>query len=90
MHECVKNYVISFEKVKKSANHLKPASQRSVGPIIAKLASISGEMEKSAIPNKESAEEIIPKLASKSLPAPKTRNAAKKRKPGISRDAEVS
>ena len=47
LNDCVKNKVVSISTVKKSASRLKPAMQRSLGPILAKLSSKNVEKDES-------------------------------------------
>jgi hypothetical protein len=73
LQECVENRVISLESVKKGASRLKPAQQRSVGPILAKLSAgdptTSGKEDAST---SEASNEKVPSVAS-STPVQKKR-----------------
>jgi hypothetical protein len=74
LQECVKHGVLSLGSAKKSAFRLKPAQQRSVGPILAKLSAADPTSGKEDPSTNEASSEKAPSVAS-STPVQKQRTS---------------
>jgi hypothetical protein len=74
LQECVKNGGLSLESTRKSASRLKPAQQRSVGPILAKLSAADSTSGKEDASTSEASNEKAPSVAS-STPVQKQRTS---------------
>jgi hypothetical protein len=88
LFDCVTYNVFSLATVKKSASRLKPAVQRSIGPLVAKLSSVSGEPEASAS-IKESVENSVPKPAARASVSQRARTSSVTQKVVASKVADL-
>jgi hypothetical protein len=75
IRQCVKHGVLSAETVKKSASRLKPAQQRTIGPIIAKIASAVGKSGEPTGARESAEEQSISKPAARTTAPPRPRNS---------------